>query len=75
MEPQAHLKRVVVNRVVKGFVVAMLNIRKYLIPCGWMFGSCTFFPSVCGWKEVDLVSLVSIIDHRMDQKLPRNLLS
>jgi hypothetical protein len=33
------------------------------------------FPSVCGWKEVDLVNLVSIIDHRFDQKVLRNLLS
>jgi hypothetical protein len=38
MEPQAHLKRVVANRVVEGSVVAMLNIRKDLIPCVWMFG-------------------------------------
>jgi hypothetical protein len=37
LEPQAHLKRVVANRVVEGFVVAMLNIRKALIPCAWMF--------------------------------------
>jgi hypothetical protein len=33
------------------------------------------FPSVCGWKEVDLVNLASIIDHRFDQKVVRNLLS
>jgi hypothetical protein len=38
LEPQAHLKRVVANRVVEGSVVAMLNIRKDLIPCVWMFG-------------------------------------
>jgi hypothetical protein len=38
MEPQAHLKRVVANRFVEGYVVAMLNIRKALIPHVWMFG-------------------------------------
>jgi hypothetical protein len=38
LEPQAHLKRVVANRVVEGSIVAMLNIRKDLIPCAWMFG-------------------------------------
>jgi hypothetical protein len=38
LEPQEHLKRVVENRVVEGFVVAMLNIRNAFIPCTWMFG-------------------------------------
>jgi hypothetical protein len=38
VEPQAHLKWVVANRAVKGFVVAMLNISKTPIPCAWMFG-------------------------------------
>jgi hypothetical protein len=38
LEPQAHLKRVVANRVVEGSIVAMLNIRKDFIPCVWMFG-------------------------------------
>jgi hypothetical protein len=38
MEPQAHLKRVVVNRVVEGSIVAMMNIRNALIPCAYMFG-------------------------------------
>jgi hypothetical protein len=37
LEPQAHLKRVVANRVVEGSSVAMLNIRKDLILCAWMF--------------------------------------
>ena len=31
--------------------------------------------SVWGWKVVDLVSLVSSIDQRLDQNLLRNLLS
>jgi hypothetical protein len=31
-------KRDMANRVMKGFVVAMLNIRKALIPCTWMLG-------------------------------------
>jgi hypothetical protein len=38
LEPQSHLKRVVSNRVVEGYVVAMLNIRNSFIPCAWMFG-------------------------------------
>jgi hypothetical protein len=38
LEPQAHLKRVVANRVVEGFVVVMLNRRKDFIPYPWMFG-------------------------------------
>ena len=38
LELQAHLKRFVANRVVEGFVVAILNIRKDFIPCAWMFG-------------------------------------
>jgi hypothetical protein len=38
LESQAHLKRVVANRVVEGYFVAMLNIRKASIPCAWMFG-------------------------------------
>jgi hypothetical protein len=32
-------------------------------------------PFVWGWKGIDLVSLVSIRDHRLDQKVLRNLLS
>ena len=32
-------------------------------------------PSVWGWKAVDFVSLVSSIDHRLDQNVLRNLLS
>jgi hypothetical protein len=35
---QAHLKMVVANRVLEGSIVAMLNIRKTLIRCAWMFG-------------------------------------
>jgi hypothetical protein len=37
LEPQTHLKRVVANRVVEGYVVSMLNIRKDFILCAWMF--------------------------------------
>jgi hypothetical protein len=33
LEYQAHLKRVVTNRVVEVYLVAMFNIRKDLIPC------------------------------------------
>jgi hypothetical protein len=38
LEPQKHLKTDVANRFVNRFVVAMLNIRKVLIPCEWIFG-------------------------------------
>jgi hypothetical protein len=37
LEPKAHLKSYVANRVVEGYVVAMLNIRKDFIPCTWIF--------------------------------------
>ena len=33
------------------------------------------WPSVWGWKVVDIVSLVSRIDERLDQNVLRNLLS
>ena len=33
------------------------------------------WPSIWGWKVVDLVSLVSNIDQRLDQNVLRNLLS
>jgi hypothetical protein len=33
------------------------------------------WPSVCGWKVVDMVSLVSSVDQRLDQNVLRNLLS
>ena len=33
------------------------------------------WPSVWGWKYMDLVSLVSNIDQRLDQNVLRNLLS
>ena len=39
LEPQAHLKSVIANRVVEGSIVAMLNILKALIPCMWMLGA------------------------------------
>jgi hypothetical protein len=38
LEPQAHLKRVVANRFMEGYIIVMLNIRETLIPCVWMFG-------------------------------------
>ena len=33
------------------------------------------WPSVRGWKAMEFMSLVSIIDHRLDQNVLRNLLS
>jgi hypothetical protein len=38
LEPRAHLKSVVANRVVEGSVIAMLNICEDLIPCMQMLG-------------------------------------
>ena len=38
LKSQAYLKWVVASRVVNRFVVAMLHIRKVVIPCAWMFG-------------------------------------
>jgi hypothetical protein len=38
LEPQAHLKIVVANIVLEDSIVSMLNIRKALIPCAWIFG-------------------------------------
>jgi hypothetical protein len=32
------LKRVVVDQDMEGFIVAMFNIRKDLIPCTWILG-------------------------------------
>jgi hypothetical protein len=37
LETHAHIKRVVANRDVEGYIVAMLNIRKNFIRCAWMF--------------------------------------
>jgi hypothetical protein len=37
MEPQEHMKRVGSNRILDGSIVGMLNKRKDLIPCVWMF--------------------------------------
>jgi hypothetical protein len=36
LDTQAHIKRVVENKIVKGFVVVVLNIRKAFIPCMWI---------------------------------------
>jgi hypothetical protein len=65
----------------------MLNTGETLIPCAqmldlYMHNICmiillkTFFwPSVWGWKAVDLVSLVSNNDERLDLNVLRTLLS
>ena len=37
LETQGHLKKVVTDRAMKRFVIAMLKIRKALIPCASMF--------------------------------------
>jgi hypothetical protein len=70
-----------------GSVVTVLNIGKTLIPCAWMLGIVhvqdmhdhpvddLVWPSVWGWKVVDLVSLVSSSDQRLDQNVLRNRLS
>jgi hypothetical protein len=71
----------------QGSVVAMLDIGKALIPCAgcfelYMRRICTIirfttsvWPSVWGWKAMDLVSLVSSSDQRLDQNVLRNQLS
>jgi hypothetical protein len=38
LKSQAYLKWVMANRVVNSFVVAMLHIRKVIVPCASMFG-------------------------------------
>ena len=38
LKSQAYLKRAVASIAVNSFVVAMLHIRKVVIPCAWMFG-------------------------------------
>jgi len=38
MEPKAHVKGDMANRVVEGSVIAMLNMWKEIIPCTWMLG-------------------------------------
>jgi hypothetical protein len=55
LEPQAHLKRVVANRTVEGSIVAMLNTRKALIPCVWMFG--IVYPQDMNNHHVDYLCL------------------
>ena len=43
--------------------------------CTIILLTTSVWPSVWGWKAVDLVSLVSNIDQRLDQNVLRNLLS
>ena len=43
--------------------------------CTIILLTTSVWPSVWGWKDVDLVSLVSNIDQRLDQNMLRNLLS
>ena len=71
----------------EGICCSYIYIRKDLVPSVGMFGVVHSqdmhnhfvdhlgFPSICGWKETNLVILVSIIDHRMDQKIVKNLLN
>jgi hypothetical protein len=68
-------------------IVALLYIgRLSSLVCGffelYLCRMCTIirlmtsvWPSVCGWKAVDLVILVSNIDRRLDKNVLRNLLS
>jgi hypothetical protein len=58
------------SSLVRGFFELYMHIMCTII---WL---TTFvWPSVCEWKDVDLVRLVSGIDQRLDQNVPRNLLS
>ena len=43
--------------------------------CTIILLTTSVWPSVWGWKDVDLVSLESSIDQRLDQNVLRNLLS
>ena len=43
--------------------------------CTIILLTTSVWPSVWGWKAVDLVSFVSNIDQRLDQNVLRNLLS
>jgi hypothetical protein len=43
--------------------------------CTIILLTTSVWPSVWGWKVVELVSLVSNIDQRLDQNVLRNLLS
>ena len=43
--------------------------------CMTILFKTSVWPSIWGWKVVDLVSLVSSIDQRLDQNVLRNLLS
>lgn len=76
------------NRDVKGFIVVVLNIWETLILGMGVFRILhprdmhdhsiddLHFPINLGVEGVvDLVSLVSISDHRIDQNVPKNLLS
>jgi hypothetical protein len=38
LKSQAHVKMAMVGRAMEGYVVAMLNIIKSLIPCVWILG-------------------------------------
>jgi hypothetical protein len=71
----------------QGLVVAMLDIGKALIPCVRVLGiihakdmhNHSIYDvglAIClGWKAMDLVSLVSSSDQRLDQNVLRNQLS
>jgi hypothetical protein len=64
-------------------IVVMMNIGNTLVPCMQMLRvvhaqgvirlTTYFWPSVWGWKAVDLVSLVSNNDQRLNQNVLRNL--
>jgi hypothetical protein len=77
----------VADRIVKSPIVVVLNIRKTLVPHRWIllvvddknmhnyFIKYICFSISLRWKEVHWVTLVPIMDERLDQKILRNLLS
>ena len=87
LKSQAYLKWDVASRVVNNSIVTELHIRKDVIPCVgcldlYIHNMCMTIqlttsvrPSIWGWKEVDLVSLVSNNDHNLDQNVLRKLIS
>ena len=75
LKPQAHLKRFIDYRAMKISIVAMFNTRKYFIPSTWILGflhlqdihnhpihHAFVYPSVFGWKVVNLVVSMSNSD-------------
>jgi hypothetical protein len=87
MKSQPHLKGDLSGLDMYGSIVVVMNIGKNIIPCSRVIRIVhvhnmhnhpveDLVLAIClGWKEVDLVSLVSNSDQRLDQNVLRNRLS